>query len=179
MADVYRWYAEKGGEILEGTCLDIREWTGLSEYQTRQSHTTGRRYNGWLVYREAIDYGNLLYDIVDDDDVVVFTGTNSQIERHFNFKRIKAKDYLNGRMKLQKKYRVFKHNEFEKPKFHQETMDIALMLKMHGNTCANGRTLERTLKELKQMGIRVDVEKSSFWRNGYVLTRRDDARQLG
>lgn len=175
MADVYKWFAEKAGEILEGTSLDIQEWTGLTEYQTRRSSLTGKRFNGWLVYREAIDYENAIYDIVDDDDNVVFTGTNSEIERHFNYKRIKAKDYISRGMKLQKKYRVFRHNEFEKPKYHQESVDIANMLKIYGNTCANGRTLERTLKELKKMGIRVDIEKSSIWKNGYVLTRRKDA----
>lgn len=175
MADKYRWYAEKAGEILEGSYLEIMEWSGLSEYQTYQSMKTGRRYKGWLVYREEIDYENLLFDIVDDENNIVFTGTNAEIEKHFDYKRIKVKDYLNGKMRLQKKYRVFNHNQFEKPKFHPESVWMAQQLRNTGNTTANARTLERALKELKQMGIRVDIEKSVFFKNGYVLTRRRDA----
>jgi len=175
MADKFKWYAQKDGEVYEGSCRKIQEITGLNEYKVNRSMNDGRRYNGWLIYREAIDYENAIYDIVDDDNNIIFSGNEEQIERHFKFKMLKIKSYLDGRMLLKKKYRVFRQNEFNKPKYHPESVDIATMLKIHGNTIANGRTLERSLNELKQMGIKVDIEKSAHWKNWYVLTRRDNA----
>ena len=172
MADKFKWYAEKDGKVYEGSCRKIQEITGLNEYKVNRSMNDGKRFNGWLIYREVIDYENAIYDIVDEDNNVIFSGNEGQIERHFKFKMLKIKSYLDGKMLLKKKYRVFRQNEFEKPKFHQESIDIANMLKIYGNTCANGRTLERTLADLKQMGIRVDIEKSVIFKNGYVLTRR-------
>ena len=176
MADKYRWYAtNRDGKTVEGNYLTIREKTGLSEYQVRRSSLTNKRFNGWIVYKEEIDYENVIYDIVDEENNIIFTGTNEQATRKFGYKRIDLKKYLDDKMRVHKKYRVYRHNEYEKPKYHQESVEIANMLKIYGNTCANGRTLERVLRELKQMGIRVDIEKSHIFKNGYVLTRRENA----
>lgn len=175
MADKYRWFAQKDGQTIEKSFKDIMEMTGLSEYQVNASMKTGRRYKGWLIFREVIDYENEVYDLIDDENNVVFSGTASQIEKKFKFKRFQAKNYLKRGSKVLKKYRLYKHNDFEKPQYHSESIDIATMLKIHGNTIANGRTLKRTIHELKQMGIRVNIERSSHWRDYYILTRRDNA----
>ena len=175
MADKYKWYAEKDGKTLQGTELEIQEWTGLSEYQIYHYLRSGKRCKGWFLYRETIDYYGGIYDVVDDDNEIVFTGNVGQIERHFGYKKLKIKDYLDKKYRLGKKYRVFRHDEFDKPQYHQNTIDVATMLKIYGNTGTSARTLERTLKELKQMGIRVYAERSVHWKDWYVLTRRDNA----
>ena len=46
------------------------------------------------------------------------------------------------------------------------------MLLIEGNTSIDGKILDRTLRELGKLNIKVDIEPSSIFKNGYVLYRR-------
>ncbi|MBQ2658618.1 MAG: hypothetical protein IJF87_08635 [Erysipelotrichaceae bacterium] len=160
--------------IFRGTEEEAMDFLEVADSTVRYLAIKGNklRKNGYTVSRYSDIPEDQIWDLVDDDGNIRFSGNESEIARKFGFKRGNIPQCYGMKRKINSKYRIFKHGDYIEPMYHERTVDMAVMLKNEGNTLCEGRILDRTLKELKRMGIEVDISPAVVFRGDYVLTRR-------
>lgn len=169
----YLIYNRKGELVAKGCMEQILNEIEESEFSIRNAYyKKAMTKYGHTVDRVKIDYYAQEWDIVDDDDKVIFTGKTPDINEHFGYKHVNVEYSYAHKSRLGGKYRIFKHGEYISPSVSKETQTIAEMLLIKDITCAGGKHIERTISELEKLGIEVDVEPSLIFKGDYVLYRR-------
>ena len=171
----YVYSVYDGDELIaQGTEEEIMDFLDVADSTVRYLAKKGNmlRKNGYTVSRYSEIPEEQIWDLVDDDGNVRFSGNEREIARKFGFKRGNISQSYGMKRKITSKYRIFKHGDYIEPEYHERTVDMAVMLRNEGNTLCEGRILSRTLKELKRMGIEVDISPAVVFRGDYVLTRR-------
>lgn len=160
--------------IAQGTEEEIMDFLEVADSTVRYLAIKGTKLkkNGYTVSRYCETPEDQIWDLVDDDGNIRFSGNDREIARKFGFKRGNIPQCYGMKRKINSKYRIFKHGDYIEPEYHERTVDIAVMLKREGNTICERRILDRTLKELKRMGIEVDISPAVVFRGDYILTRR-------
>ena len=171
---VWCYYVYQNGKLIyKGSMADVIVELGISEYSIKTYCNKKKpTAQGYIIDRCKFDYDSELWDIANDEDEIIFTGNNSQIRDRFNYKEIDVRNKYLSQKRLQGKYRIFRHGEYIKPQISKDTVWISEMLLIEGNTSIDGKILDRTLRELGKLNIKVDIEPSSIFKNGYVLYRR-------
>lgn len=169
----YLIYNRDGDLVAKGCMEKILNEIEESEFSIRNAYykKATTKY-GHTVDRIKIDYYAQEWDIVDDDDRILFTGKTPEINERFGYKHVNVEELYARKKRLGGKYRIFKHGEYIKPFISKDTEWISEMLLIYGNTGCDGKILCRTINELGKLNIEVDVVPSTIFKNGYVLYRR-------
>lgn len=172
----YCYYIYDGDILIaKGRMDQVLEYVEESEWSIRNAYRKNRLTQfGHRVERTEIDYYAQKYDIVDSEDKIIFTGNTLEAQKHFDYKSLNLERLYKEHKLLKGMYRIFKHGEHIKPYVSKETETIADMLAIHDNTIAGGKHIERTLEELKKLGIHVDVEASVIFKGDFILKKREE-----